>query len=91
MYRLYSTISLLSLALAAGTGVLLRFGLVMGMPAWASNYGAIRHAHSHLMYFGWVTLGLMALIWRGLPGLTGRPLPKLFSNPTKVEYFARPK
>ncbi|MCB0159277.1 MAG: hypothetical protein KDD83_14165 [Caldilineaceae bacterium] len=28
------------------------------------------------MYFGWVTLGLMALIWHFLPGLTGRPRPR---------------
>lgn len=28
------------------------------------------------MYFGWVTLALMALIWAELPALTGRPLPR---------------
>jgi hypothetical protein len=64
------------LALAAWTGVLLRFGFTQGMPAWALNFGAVRHAHSHLMYFGWVTPGLMALIWFFLPRYTGRPLPK---------------
>jgi len=64
------------LALAAWTGVLLRFGFTEGMPSWASNFGAVRHAHSHLMYFGWVTPGLMALIWLFLPRYTGRPLPK---------------
>ncbi len=64
------------LALAAWTGVLLRFGFTEGMPAWASNFGAVRHAHSHLMYFGWVTPGLMALIWLFLPRYTGRPLPR---------------
>lgn len=69
-------ISLFALTLAASTGVLLRFGLVWGMPTWATNFTAIRHAHSHLMYFGWVTLALMALIWHFLPGLTGRPLPR---------------
>ena len=72
----YQTIALFSLTLAATTGILLRFGLVMGMPTWAENYSAIRHAHSHLMYFGWVTLGLMALIWHYLPRLTGEQLPK---------------
>jgi hypothetical protein len=69
-------IALFALTLAAWTGVLLRFGMITGMPAWAANYGAVRHAHSHLMNFGWVTLALMALIWRYLPDLTGRPLPR---------------
>lgn len=70
-------IALSALTLSAITGVLLRFGLIQGMPAWAQNYGAVRHAHSHLMYFGWVTLALMALIWADLPRWTGRPVPRL--------------
>jgi len=72
----FFTLALFALTLAASTGVLLRFGIVMGMPGWASNFSAIRHAHSHLMYFGWVTMGLMVLIWHYLPQQTGRPLPK---------------
>jgi hypothetical protein len=67
-------VALFALALAACTGVLLRFGMIYGMPAWAQNYGAVRHAHSHLMYFGWVTPALMVLIWRGVTAYTGRPL-----------------
>ena len=77
--RVYAVLALFALSLAAATGVLLRFGLLNGMPAWAANYAAVRHAHSHLMYFGWGTLGIMALIWAalpGLPGLTGRALPR---------------
>lgn len=74
--RRYLVFALASFALATATGVLLRFGMVAGMPTWADDFGAIRHAHSHLMYFGWVTLGLMALIWHYLPTLTGRPLPR---------------
>ncbi len=69
-------VSLFALALAASTGVLLRFGMIYGMPAWALNFAAVRHAHSHLMYFGWVTLALMVFIWRALPGYTGRPLSR---------------
>ena len=69
-------VSLFALALAASTGVLLRFGMIYGMPAWALNFAAVRHAHSHLMYFGWVTLALMVCIWRALPGYTGRPLSR---------------
>lgn len=73
----YLSIALLAFTVAATTGVLLRFGLLYGMPRWAANYTAVRHAHSHLMYFGWVTLALMALIWHYLPTLTGRVLPRL--------------
>ena len=69
-------VSLFALALAASTGVLLRFGMIYGMPVWAQNFAAIRHAHSHLMYFGWVTLALMVFIWRAIPGYTGRPLAR---------------
>lgn len=74
--RPYLLVALLALSLAAWTGVLLRFGIYLGMPAWAANYAAVRHAHSHLMYFGWGTLALMALIWAHLPGWTGRALPR---------------
>lgn len=76
MTRTYLLISLTALVVAATTGSLLRFGLYTGMPAWASNFTAVRHAHSHLMYFGWATVGIMALIWHFLPGLTGHPLPR---------------
>jgi hypothetical protein len=72
----YIVVSLFALTLAATTGVLLRFGMIFGMPDWAQNFGAVRHAHSHLMYFGWVTLALMAFIWSDLPNYTGRPLPQ---------------
>ncbi len=74
--RRFLLVALAALVIAAWTGVLMRFGMIYGFPAWAQNFGAIRHAHSHLMYFGWVTLGLMALIWHRLPGLTGRSLPR---------------
>ncbi|MCS6826625.1 MAG: hypothetical protein NZ553_08445, partial [Caldilinea sp.] len=58
--RVFLSLALAALTLAAWTGVLMRFGMIYGMPAWAQNFGAVRHAHSHLMYFGWVTLALMA-------------------------------
>ncbi len=74
--RWFLGIAVAALVIAAWTGVLMRFGMVYGFPTWAQNFGAIRHAHSHLMYFGWVTLALMALIWAELPRLTGRPLPR---------------
>lgn len=76
MLRWIGVTATAALALAAATGVLLRFGIYQGMPGWAFNYGAVRHAHSHLMYFGWVSLVLMLLIWHELPRLTGNPRPR---------------
>ena len=63
--------ALAAFLLAGLTGSLLRFWLWQGFPAWA-NFGNVRHAHSHLMYFAWVTPALMALIAARLPALTGR-------------------
>ncbi|MBE2223108.1 MAG: hypothetical protein IAF02_16315 [Anaerolineae bacterium] len=59
--------------LAASTGVLMRFGIIMGFP-YGLQYTNVRHAHSHLMYFGWVTPALMGLILTWLPRVTERPL-----------------
>jgi len=47
----YLALALFAFAVAATTGVLLRFGLLYGLPSWAANYTAVRHAHSHLLYF----------------------------------------
>lgn len=74
--HLFLRVALFALALAASTGALLRYGMVYGLPTWAANFTAVRHAHSHLMYFGWVTLAIMALIWQELPKLTGRQAPR---------------
>lgn len=76
LMRTMMRVALGAFLLAALTGVLLRFGLFWGMPSWAQNFGAVRHAHSHLMYFGWATLAIMAMIWRLLPQWTQRPLPR---------------
>ena len=53
--------ALAAFVLAAGTGAGMRFGLAYGWPAGLDITNA-RHAHSHLMYFGWVTPALFALI-----------------------------
>lgn len=74
--RGFMQLALVALLVAALTGVLMRFGLFMGMPSWAQNLLAVRHAHSHLMYFGWATLAIMAMIWRMLPHWTQAPLPR---------------
>lgn len=58
--------------LAGSTGALNRFWLLYGFPA-GLQFATVRHAHSHLMYFGWVTPALMALITTWLPALSGRP------------------
>lgn len=74
--RPYGFLAVLSFAVAATAGSILRFGLAYGLPDWVTNYTAWRHAHSHLMYFGWGTLGLMAMIWLYLPRFTQRPTPR---------------
>ncbi len=61
--------------LAAATGALLRFGLLSGFP-WGLQYTNVRHAHSHLMYFGWVTPALMGMMVAWLPTLTERPFSR---------------
>lgn len=58
---------------AGSTGSLLRFGMLQGYPA-GLQLQNVRHAHSHLMYFGWVTPSLMALIAAYLPEAVGHPL-----------------
>lgn len=51
--------------LAASTGAAYRFAVAYG---WTGGLDLvnIRHAHSHVMYFGWVTPLLFALLGRGL-------------------------
>ncbi len=67
------TTALAIFLLAASTGSLMRFGLIYGFPGgW--QYTNIRHAHSHLMYFGWVTPALMGLILHWLPTFTKQQL-----------------
>lgn len=53
--------SLLSFILAASTGVLYRYGMLYPLPEWIGLTN-IRHAHSHLMFFNWVTPPIMALM-----------------------------
>jgi hypothetical protein len=68
----------LALFILAGlTGSLLRYGQLQGLPAGLSLVN-VRHAHSHLMYFGWVTPALMGLIAAWLPRFSGRPLSRHF-------------
>ncbi len=66
--------------LAGLTGAFMRFGLIYGFP-WGLQFGNVRHAHSHVMYFGWVTPALMCLIAAQLPAVTGRSLSARFRGP----------
>ena len=61
--------------LAALTGAFFRFATAHG-GALGLDLTNVRHAHSHLMYFGWATPALFALIARRLPRLGGRPIPR---------------
>ena len=54
-------ISLLSFIIAAMTGFLYRYGMLYPLPDWL-NFANIRHAHSHLMFFNWVSPPLMVLM-----------------------------
>lgn len=59
----FSTIwklSLLSFVIAALTGLLYRYGFIGPLPGWL-HLSNIRHAHSHLMFFNWITPPIM--IW----------------------------
>ena len=62
--------------LAGATGAFFRFAVAHGM-AFGLDLGNVRHAHSHLMYFGWATPALFALIARRLPELGGRPVSRV--------------
>lgn len=79
-YRRHWAAILAVLSIAAATGAWMRFGLVYGFPA-DLQFVNIRHAHSHLMYFGWVTPALMALIGHHLPQLTARRDTPRFTGP----------
>ncbi len=72
--------ALVVFVLAGLTGAFIRFGLIYGFP-WGLQYANVRHAHSHLMYFGWATPALIALIAAQLPLVTDRPLSSRFKGP----------
>ncbi len=66
----------LAMFIVAGlTGSLMRWWMWQGFPA-SVDLTHVRHAHSHLMYFSWVTPALMGLIAARLPSLTGRLAPR---------------
>jgi hypothetical protein len=64
-------------AVAAAAGTLMRFGAIHGLPFGALQAN-VRFAHTHLMYFGWATPALFALIGSVVARRTARPLPRAF-------------
>jgi hypothetical protein len=67
-------ISLMSFIIAAATGVLYRYGMLYPVPEWL-NFANIRHAHSHLMFFNWISPPIMA--WMAISlARKGTPLPE---------------
>ncbi|MBW6455155.1 MAG: hypothetical protein K0A98_04645, partial [Trueperaceae bacterium] len=63
--------------LAAAAGTLMRFGMIHGLP-YGWQHVNVRFAHTHLMYFGWATPALFALIGSVVARRTARPLPRAF-------------
>ena len=68
-------ISLMFFVLAGLTGVLYRFILANGYDT-GLELTNIRHAHSHVMYFGWATPALFTLIGRHLLRRRGEAKPR---------------
>ena len=64
-------LALASFALAALTGAFMRFGLYLGFPG-GLRFVDVRHAHSHLMFFSWVTPVLVLCAGAALKRAGGR-------------------
>lgn len=64
--------ALLCFLIAGATGALYRFGMMFGLP-FGLAMGNVRHAHSHLMYFGWTIPALFALLMARLRVEERRP------------------
>ncbi len=79
-------VALVCFIIAASTGALLRFSMLYGAPYGLALHN-VRHAHSHLMYFGWATPALMALILAALSQMTGRA-PGSRAHPLLAATFA---
>lgn len=56
--------------LAAATGVAFRLGMIFPLPESLALQN-IRHAHSHLMFFGWATPLPLFIFWRLIEGYNG--------------------
>lgn len=79
--------ALAAFIVAALTGSLMRYGMIYGFP-WQLQFGNVRHAHSHLMYFGWVTPGLFALIAATVVSQGAKPLSQGFRSSIIVTFIS---
>jgi len=68
--------SVLAFTIAAATGALYRFGLAYGFTG-GLDFTNVRHAHSHLMFFAWVTPAVFMFISRRVEALTTSSWPRL--------------
>ena len=73
--RLLWIASAWAFVVAAGAGVLFRWGMVGGFGE-VLTAAHIRHGHSHLMLMGWATPALMALMAARWPGQGGRRIDR---------------
>lgn len=60
--------ALFCFVLAGATGLLFRTGMVSGLPG-GLTLDNLRHAHSHLMFFGWAVPLPMYLLWKSMARL----------------------
>src|SRR6056297_3459185 len=93
-YNVYR-FSLISFILAAATGALFRYGLIFPLPAGLA-LDNIRHAHTHLMFFNWISPPVMAwmatlLVHSGPDCLQSRSenvyTPCFFSDFSPIRFF----
>jgi len=73
-YAWFDRAALAFFSAAALVGVFLRTKYVFPHFLDSLKFGNLLHAHSHTMFFGWVTLALCGAIYRELARLRGAPL-----------------
>lgn len=64
MMNFFFLVSAAFFLMIAGAGVYLRASFIWPSILGAYDFGNLVHAHSHVAYFGWSTLALMALMYR---------------------------
>jgi hypothetical protein len=77
VFRLTWGVALGLFVVANLTGVLFRWAIAIGLESaelGGLQLGNIRHAHSHLMFFGWATPALMSLLALTVERRTGRSM-----------------